>query len=63
MAADRPRHPSGRPIHNPVTRRPFSIARDPEKGPLIARLRDPEPRDAIGFHYIRSVRAEDDETH
>ena len=62
--ADRPQHPSKRPIRL-VERRGLSICRDPGRGPLISRLRDAEPRDAeprdaIGFHHIRPADDEDE---
>ncbi len=52
-------HPSGRAVCSPE-RRGLSICRDPGRGPLISRLRDPEPRDAIGFHHIRALVDDED---
>lgn len=54
------RHPSGRALRSPE-RRGLSICRDPGRGPLVSRLRDPEPRDAIGFHHLATSVDEADE--
>lgn len=49
MSNDRFRHPSGRPIRRPEVKR-LLILRNPGIGPLVPRLREPEAKDAIGFH-------------
>ena len=55
----RVQHPSRRPLRQ-STRKPLSVYRSPCIGPLVPRLREPEPKDAIGFHRV-IVRDDDDE--
>ena len=47
----RARHPSGRPLRQGA-RKSLSVYRSPGIGPLVPRLREPEPKDAIGFHRL-----------
>jgi hypothetical protein len=54
----RNRHPSGRPLRASA-RKSLSVYRSPGIGPLVPRLREPEPKDAIGFH--RQLVSDDDE--
>ena len=58
MASDRSKHPSGRP--KPLsTRKEMSRERGQALGPLLPRLRIPEPKDAIGF--VANFPVSDDE--
>jgi hypothetical protein len=45
-------HPSGRPVLKEPRERKLPITRNPGIGPLIERLRHPQPKDAIGFHHV-----------
>lgn len=54
----RSRHPSGRPVRSPA-RKALSVYRNPGIGPLVPRLREPEAKDAIGFHRV--IVRDDDE--
>lgn len=45
------KHPSGRPIRK-EEKKGLSIERNPGMGALCPRLRQPEPKDAIGFHHF-----------
>lgn len=53
----RPRHPSGRPIQQPIALAPLPLLRIPAEGPLTPRLRGPKPEEAkiisaVGFLRI-----------
>jgi hypothetical protein len=51
--ADRPQHPSKRPIHR-EQKRGRGYWNMPNNGPVTPRLQQPAPKDAIGFH-VRSA--------
>lgn len=59
MSDDRHRHPSGRPLRRNEQKK-LPIIRNPGIGPLVPRLREPDAKDAIGFHRF-VVRDDDDE--
>lgn len=56
--ADRPQHPSKRPIHR-EQKRGRGFWNTPNDGPVTPRLQRPAPKDAIGFHHV--IAEDDDE--
>lgn len=50
---DRPEHPSKRPVRR-EQKRGRGYWNAPTDGPVTPRLRQPQPKDAIGFHHLPS---------
>lgn len=59
MSNERPRHPSGKPVHHLDVRKARQIWRIPDDGYNIPRLRQKPLKDAIGF--VHRIRQEDED--